>query len=597
MGRFSQSTRERIRERIDMVQLVSEYVQLEQRGSQDFWGRCPFHDEKSASFHVLPGRGIFKCFGCGKGGDIFSFVSEIEGVGFADTVRLLAQRANVELEEASPQERARAARKQELQRATNLACDFFASVLWSDTPAGARARAYLQERGITEETARTFRLGVAPPEWDALVQHAAHHRVPFDALAEAGLARQRDGRGAYDFFRDRLMFPICDVQGRVVAFGGRTLCDDERKYMNSPEVPGLYEKRKLLYGLDQAKKARPKRLVVVEGYMDVVIPHQAGRSEFVAALGTAFTPEQAKLAGRYVEEVVLLFDGDEAGAQATLRALAKLVGQTGITIRIARLPAGIDPDEAVRQDPALLEAALEGADDVVGFLVGEALRGFDRSSPAGRERVIKAALKLLAPIPDPIRLSAELNTVAERFGVPERVLRDELAAARQPKRLRRGGGRAERAPEPVAGDDVVGIEEALLEALLAVPDGAARVRAEGIGPELFSPGAARAVAAAIFAASEQGPVAPTAVLDRLEGAPRGLVGALIGKIDPAKDYEGELAGVARLVQRVTRSRLEHVRQQLSQRPDPETERRLLEEWTALNSRLKRAGSASKAALS
>ncbi|MCA8924630.1 MAG: DNA primase [Planctomycetes bacterium] len=578
-----------------MVQLVSEYVQLEQRGAQDFWGRCPFHDEKSASFHVLPGRGIFKCFGCGKGGDIFSFVSEVEGVGFADTVRLLAQRANVELEEATPQERARAARKQELQRATNLACEFFASVLWSDTPAGARGRAYLQERGITDETARAFRLGVAPPEWDALTQHAAQARLPFDALREAGLARQRDGRGAYDFFRDRLMFPICDVQGRVVAFGGRTLCGDERKYMNSPEVPGLYEKRRLLYGLDHAKRDRPQRLVVVEGYMDVVIPHQAGRTEFVAALGTAFTPEQAKLAGRYVDEVVLLFDGDEAGAQATLRALAKLVGQAGITIRVARLPAGVDPDDAVRKDPALLENALTEADDVVGFLVGEALRGFDRSSPAGRERVIKAALKLLAPIPDPIRLSAELNTVAERFGVPETVLREELTQARRPQRKRRVAG--DRGPAPGPAVEPAGIEERLLEAFLAVPDGARRAQEQGIGAELFSAGPARAVASAIFTAAERGPVQPTNVLDQLEGEPRRLAGGLIGKIDPNKDYEGDLAGVARLVQRVTQSRLEHVRQQLSQKPDPETERRLLEEWRALNSRLQQPGSASKATLS
>jgi len=595
MGRISQSTRERIRERIDMVQLVSEYVQLDQRGSQDFWGRCPFHDEKSASFHVLPGRGIFKCFGCGKGGDIFSFVSEIEGVGFADALRLLAQRANVELEEATPQERARAARKQELQRAMNLACDFYASVLWSDSPAGVSARDYLRERGISDETARAFRLGVAPADWNTLVQHAAQHRVPLDALCEAGLARRRDGGRPYDFFRDRLMFPICDVQGRVVAFGGRTLCGDERKYMNSPEVPGLYEKRKLLYGLDHAKRARPKRLVVVEGYMDVVIPHQAGRDEFVAALGTAFTPEQAKLAGRYVDEVVLLFDGDEAGAQATLRALAKLVGQTGITIRIARLPAGIDPDDAVRQDPALLDAALEGADDVVGFLVGEALRGFDRTSPAGRERVIKAALKLLAPIPDPIRLSAEMNTVAERFGVPETVLREELMAARQPKRRRRGRFREE---QPVdAPIELSGVEEKLLEALLAVPTGAAQALAQGITPDLFSAGPARAVAAAMFAIAEQG-VEPTRVLDQLDGVARDFAGTLIGKIDSNKDYEGELAGVARLVQRVTKSRLQRVRQQLSQKPDPETERRLLEEWKTLNSRLKRAGSnPSKATLS
>lgn len=249
----------------------------------------------------------------------------------------------------------------------------------------------------------------------------------------------------------------------------------------------------------------------------------------------------------------------------------------------------------MRKDPALLENALTEADDVVGFLVGEALRGFDRSSPAGRERVIKAALKLLAPIPDPIRLSAELNTVAERFGVPETVLREELTQARRPQRKRRVAG--DRGPAPGPAVEPAGIEERLLEAFLAVPDGARRAQEQGIGAELFSAGPARAVASAIFTAAERGPVQPTNVLDQLEGEPRRLAGGLIGKIDPNKDYEGDLAGVARLVQRVTQSRLEHLRQQLSQKPDPETERRLLEEWRALNSRLQQPGSASKATLS
>ena len=413
-----------------MVQLVGEYVQLEQRAADDFWGCCPFHDEKSPSFHIRPGRGLFKCFGCGKGGDVFRFVEETEGLSFPDAVRRLAQRVGVTLEAASPEERARDERRAELQRVSNLAAEFFEGVLWSETPAGQRGRAYLDERGISHETARAFRLGVAPPEWQALVDHGQQRKLHPRILEELGLIKIKDTGRAYDFFRDRLMFPILSEQGKVIAFGGRTLCDDERKYMNSREVPGFYEKRKHLYGLDKAKAGRPKRLVVVEGYMDVIGPHQVGRSEFVAALGTAFTVEQAKLARRYVDEVVLLFDGDAAGAAATLRALANLVGQEGLTIRIARLPGGQDPDEIVRDDPARLEAILDAADDVITFLIDQTLEGRDAASPAGRARAIKAGIRLLARIPDPIRLSTELGVVAERFGIPEDVLRDELAKAR-----------------------------------------------------------------------------------------------------------------------------------------------------------------------
>ncbi|HBP19135.1 MAG TPA: hypothetical protein DEA08_15275, partial [Planctomycetes bacterium] len=212
------------------------------------------------------------------------------------------------------------------------------------------------------------------------------------------------------------------------AFGGRRLNEeDERKYINSPEIPGFYEKRKLLYGFDRARRARPKRLVVVEGYMDVVIPHQAGHAEFVAALGTAFTPEQAKLASRAVEEVVLLFDADEAGTKAMLKALANLVTIEGLGVRVARLPEGMDPDEAVQRDPELLEKALDEADDLVGFVIDQALVGFDRATPVGQERALKAAIKLLARIPTPLRMFREAVVVSKRFGVPEKVLRAELA--------------------------------------------------------------------------------------------------------------------------------------------------------------------------
>lgn len=415
-----------------MVALVSEYVQLKRRGPDDFWGCCPFHDEKSPSFHIRPERGLFKCFGCGKGGDVFRFVEEVEGLPFREALERLASRAGVELEAQSPQERERRERRQAWFRTSALAAEFFETTLWSQTPAGEFGRKTLTERGISEETARAFGIGVAPDGWDALFQAARERNLPLQALLDLGLLRQKaPGQKPYDFFRNRLMFPIKDEQGKVRGFGGRTLDGDERKYVNSPEVPGFYEKRNILYGLDSARKARAKRLVVVEGYMDVVIPHQAEFTEFVAALGTAFTVEQAKLAKRYVDEVVLLFDGDEAGASATLKALANLVGIEGLSVRVARLPAGMDPDEAVRSSPDLLTKALDDSEDLIGFVIAQAMVGYDSASGAGRRRVVEASIRLLARIPDRIRLFQELGVVAQRFGLPEQVLRDAMSSEKQ----------------------------------------------------------------------------------------------------------------------------------------------------------------------
>lgn len=583
-----------------MVQLVNEYVPggLQPRGPDDHWGRCPFHEEQHPSFHVTPSKGFYKCFGCGKGGDVFRFVEEIEGVSFPEALKRLAERAGVRLEPASPEERAREARRAALMRALEQVAAFYERVLWSKTAAGERGRRMLQARGISEETARAFRLGVAPDGWSTLPQLARERDIPLQALIDLGLVRQRDGGRPYDFFRDRLMFPIADEQGKVVAFGGRTLGDDERKYMNSPETPGVYEKRKVLYGLDRARRERPKRLVVVEGYVDVVVPHQAGHKNFVASLGTALTPEQARLARRYVDEVVLLFDGDDAGAAATQRALANLVGETGLTFKVARLPRGADPDDLVRRAPGALDEVLEGAEDLIAFLVGETLRGLDASSVAAQERAVRAAIRLLGRIDDRVAMFMQLKKVAERFGLPEQVLRDETVKAQAEAQRRPTSGRAAghaRAPRsgPADGrrqpprDD---LEAKLLEALIAVPDAAAQVAERGVGPGSWSPGAPRLVAEAVFGlAAAQGTVDPAGVLSRLEDpAARDLAAGLIGRIDPNKNYVKELEGVDALLVRARQRRLQEITREIRQTKDPQATERLLAEHKRLRAEIDEA---------
>lgn len=601
MARVSDNVKERIRERIDMLQLVSEYVSLKPKGPDDFWGRCPFHEEKSASFHISPGRGLFNCFGCHKGGDVFRFVEEIEGISFGEVLRRLGRRTGVELESASPQERAREERRTALLRGSSLAATFFQDVLWSNTPAGEKGRSYLAERGIEEAAARAFGLGMAPDDWGALREFAQQRQIPSEVLLELGLLRQKDGGRPYDFFRDRLMFPIRDEQGKVRAFGGRTLGDDDRKYMNSPEIPGLYEKRKLLYGLDRALgrgddrpgARRPKRLVVVEGYMDVVVPHQAGRTEFVAALGTAFTEEQAKLARRYVDEVVLLFDADEAGTNASLSALAKLVGQEGLTVKVASLADGKDPDEVVRQDPQLLDRALDEAQDLINFIIEQTMRGYALSSPAGQERAIRAAIRLLARIPDKIRLFRELKVVAHQFGLPEQVLRDELireeSVSRQRESRRRPRSDRTRPPGPALAPShgpVEGRELHLLEALLAVPEAAARIAAQGGGPQAFSPGPTQVVAGAIFSVAAEGLVEPARVMARIEDpAARSLCDRLIGRIRAEKQYEQDLAGFAALERQTVEARLKDITRRIREAGDKDTKNRLLAEHTRLRAQL------------
>ncbi len=608
-----------------MVQLVGEYVPggLTARGADDHWGRCPFHEEQHPSFHVTPSKGFYKCFGCGKGGDIFRFVEEIEGVSFPEALKRLAERAGVRLEAASPEERAREARRATLLRSLEQVAAVDERVLWSPTAAGERGRRMLQARGISEETARAFRLGVAPDGWSALPQMARERDVPVQALLELGLVRQRDGGRPYDFFRDRLMFPIADEQGKVVAFGGRTLGDDERKYMNSPETAGVYEKRKVLYGLDRARKERPKRLVVVEGYVDVVVPHQAGHRNFVASLGTALTPEQARLARRYVDEVVLLFDGDGAGAAATHRALANLVGETGLTFKVGRLPVGADPDDLARKDPAALEALLEGAEDLIAFLIGATIEGRDASSAAAQERAVRAAIRLLGRIDDRVAMFMQLKKVAERFGLPEQVLRDETVKAQAEAQRRPAMGRAmgrsgtatdgrapgSRGSEGVAGGRAQGpaagarrpaprddVEAKLLEALLAVPGAAAQIAESGVGPTSWSSGPNRLVAEAVFAlAAEQGAVDPAGVLSRLEdpGA-RELAAGLIGRIDSNKDYVKELEGVDALKVRACQRRLQEITREIRQTKDPQATERLLAEHKRLRTQIDEARNLARA---
>jgi DNA primase len=317
--RFPRSFTDELRGQADILRVVSDYLTLKKRGA-NYLACCPFHQEKTPSFNVNQARQLFKCFGCGKAGDVFRFVMEIEGCSFPESIRTVAEKCGVPLP-AQVEDREAEAKEQnrvDLIEINGWATEFFSTAL-EESPEGQRARDYLIERGVGVEAQRSFRIGFAPNSWDALSNHLRDRGASRQQIERSGLVSIREsGSGFHDRFRGRLMFPICDAQGRVVAFGGRILGPGEPKYLNSPET-ALYTKGQHLFGLSQSKEAIRRRgyAILVEGYLDFLIPFQAGIPQLVASLGTALTDQQVRLLGRYAKKIVVNFDPDAAGASAT----------------------------------------------------------------------------------------------------------------------------------------------------------------------------------------------------------------------------------------------------------------------------------------
>ncbi|MBZ0186707.1 MAG: DNA primase, partial [Candidatus Obscuribacterales bacterium] len=341
----------------------------------------PFHKEKSPSFHVNPEKGIFKCFGCGEGGDVFAFVQKIKGMGFVDAVRDLAHKYGVTLVETE-EDRKEYDKKSAMRLLYEQTAMFFQKML-NDASEGALARKYLIDRGMNEQTISKFGIGYAPNTWDALLNYLSQSaKVSPRALADAGLVKERQGgSGYYDMFRHRLMIPICDDQGRVIAFGGRTLGDDQVKYLNSPETL-LYQKGQHLFGLHLAKDNIKEKdaVIVAEGYFDAITPHQYGFTNTVATLGTALTEAQARLLIRYTESrrVYVAFDADPAGVKAVERGvetLAVVATGVGMKLKVIKVPGGKDPDECLRQENGAenFARAIEEAPSLIDYSLDQAI--------------------------------------------------------------------------------------------------------------------------------------------------------------------------------------------------------------------------------
>ena len=436
--------------------VVGDYVELKKSGSA-LRGLSPFTNEKTPSFYVLPAKGIFKCFSSGKGGSLVTFLMELEKVSYPEALRMLARRYNIEIEETAPtpEELAAATAKESLGNLVAWAQKWFTTQL-NETDAGkAIGRSYFVERGFRDDVLDKFLIGYSPDSWDAVAQAGAAAGYANDKLVEAGLCKQRDDGSLWDFFKGRVMFPIRDVTGRVIGFGGRTLTTDKKvaKYFNSPESV-LYNKSRVLYGMHLAKPAilKEERCFLVEGYTDVMAMHQAGVENVVASSGTALTTSQIHLLRRFTKNVTVIFDGDSAGIRASLRGIDMLL-QEGMAVSVVRLPEGEDPDSFAKS---------LGSDKFSAFILDEA-RDFLQfkaqllleeagSDPLKRADMIRSVVESIAVIPDSIQRSVYLQTSASELGIAEDVLGSEVAKtmhAKATQAAKRSGNRpAPAAPAP-----------------------------------------------------------------------------------------------------------------------------------------------------
>jgi DNA primase len=454
MARFTRDSVDRVKDAADILEIVSAHTDLQQRG-QDYWGVCPFHDERTPSFKVNPRDKLYYCFGCEASGDVFRFVEEKEGLDFASAVESLAERYGVELkrENEDPRAEERRRRKAKLWELLERTAKFYERYLW-EAPKAKKARKYLEGRGLGEEVLRRFGVGMAPSAWDQVLTGSQRAGFKLDELLAAGLIQKGRQGGHYDRFRSRITFPIRDQRGRVLGFGARALSADSKpKYLNSPEGE-LYRKSHTLYGIDRARGpiAKARRAIVVEGYTDVLALHQAGIEEAVAIMGTAITPEQITMLAGLTESVVLALDADRAGADAMIRA-QKVAGGKSLELKVAAMPEGEDPADMLQgSSPERFMKLVEGAIDLPSFRVDIALGRGELGSLAGRERVLDEVGPVLKAMGETALGFDELvRKLADRLDTDASLVLARVRSAPDAPAAPAGEGDGEaKAPRPVA---------------------------------------------------------------------------------------------------------------------------------------------------
>lgn len=424
MARYSDDVLNEVRNSVDLVELASAYVRLKRSG-RSYMGCCPFHKEKTPSFHIDADKQLYHCFGCGAGGSVFQFVMAAEGLDFPDAVKFVAERGGVRLPELADDSEDVYRRKREMYAMNKAAARYFRDCLFS--PEGEAARAYLQRRQLTSKTVASFGLGYAPKSWDGLLRHLEENGFPKDMIAEAGLCIRSEKGHMYDRFRDRVMFPIFDVRQNIIGFGGRIMEGDGAKYMNSPESI-IYDKGKNLFALNVAKKSKRGYYVLVEGYMDVISLHQAGIDCAVAGCGTALTEAQARLIARG-GTVYLCYDMDEAGQKALARASSIFSG-LDVKLKVISIPDGKDADEFIKKyGGAKFEELLAGSSSVTDNKIDSLLRRYDTDDVSQTVELLDEAAHMLAAVSNVVEREAYIKKLSDRTGISVQSITAEVKKA------------------------------------------------------------------------------------------------------------------------------------------------------------------------
>lgn len=516
--RYSDDIIEEVRQKNDIVDVVSQYVKLTRKGSS-YFGLCPFHNEKTPSFSVTPGKQMYYCFGCGAGGNVFNFIMEYENYTFGEALKHLADRAGVELPqiEYSKEVREKAQERAELLEINKQAAQYFYYQL--RTEKGAQGYQYLTGRGLSEETMRKFGLGYSDKFGGGLYQFLKAKGYGDDRLRESGIFNVDERHGMYDKFWNRVIFPIMDVNNRVIGFGGRVMGDGKPKYLNSPETK-IFDKSRNLYGLNVARTTRRKYLILCEGYMDVISMHQAGFTNAVASLGTALTSGHASLLKRYTQEVLLLYDSDEAGVRAALRAIP-ILREAGVNSRVVNLRPYKDPDEFIKNLGAeAFEERLEQASDSFMFRVSIAESEFPMEEPQGQNRFFERCAEMLLELKDELERNLYIEAIVKKYrgqyGISVEDLRKRVntlalkgtpAERRiQPKKSQEG---APKKKKDSASDQA---QKLMLTWIVTYPKIFDKV-AQYLTPEDFVVPLYREVAQMLFSQREEGEVNPARLLN------------------------------------------------------------------------------------
>ena len=587
---------EEIRRRAEIAEIVAPHVALRRAGRR-LVGLCPFHKERTPSFTVDPETGLWHCFGCKAGGDLFRFVEMIEKVSFSEAVELLARRLGVA--PRRPVDTARQRAKDRLISIHELASRFFRSRLTGE--AGKTALSYLAERGLSRETVEAFGLGYAPDSWDALLTAMAKRGTKGEELARAGLVIPREG-GFYDRFRNRIIFPIADATSRIVAFGGRALAEDQQpKYLNSPESP-LFQKSRILYALDRARHAMAaaERAIVVEGYMDAIACHEAGLTETVATMGTALTADHAELLRRRVSNLVLAFDADSAGLSAALRG-REIFAEAGIAVRVITMPAELDPDRVIRERGGEAFAAMVAdAVPIVQWELERILGQVEGDDDRAKMEALQRTISALARMPAGVEREYYVRWLSQQWGahdaahaattevaIREQLARESKRGAPANRRMPQGPGRESREKgqaleRPVAGR----VQASVLAAFLQGEGLAARYCGE-LEEGDFALEAHHSILSAIRTlVAEQAPVSAQAVLERVPPEARGALAELsIAEVPPERLEESVASAVRRIFEERLRRRESLLQKRMAEVSNPSEGESLLRELTECRRRL------------